>query len=306
MATVIISNLPPAPAGTGSGTPKGTDIYPATDTTDTTEAPTGTTKKYTLAAQLNYYLEAFGFTTYQACLVATDSTLTATYLNGASGFGATLINAGPQLPLVIDGVTMSLGNRVLVWQQASSIQNGIYVVSNIGSSVSNWVLTRATDFDQGSEIVEGGLILINQGSTYAGRIFQETAPGPFLIGVSAITFALAQDTNSSLTWTTVTSTSQIMKVNRGYITDNSGLVSLTLPATAIVGSTLEVAGKGSGGWSIVQSAGQFIHVGSSSSTPGSGGSVSSTDRYDSLKIVCITTDLEWTVVGGPQGILTIV
>ena len=39
-----------------TGTPKGTDLTPATDITDLTESPTGTTKKYTRWSELNFYL----------------------------------------------------------------------------------------------------------------------------------------------------------------------------------------------------------------------------------------------------------
>ncbi len=306
MATVIISHLPPAPNGTGSGSPKGTDLYPATDVTDTTEASSGTTKKYTLSSQFNFYLNAFGYTTYTACNVATDLSLTATYSNGLAGVGATLTNSGAQLSLSIDGVTMVVGNRVLVWQQSSSFQNGLYVVSTVGTASTNWVLTRATDFDQSFQIIEGGMTLIDAGDTYAGKVFQETAPGPFTIGSSPITFALASNTNSSFVWTVVTSSTQTMVNNRGYITNSGSLVTLALPTTSEVGSTLEIAGQGVGGWLIAQGTGQSIHIGHTQSTPGGAGSVSSTDRYDSLKLVCITANLEWTVVGGPQGILTIV
>lgn len=49
-----------------------------------------------------------------ACLVATTANLTATYTNGTSGVGATLTNSGTQAALVIDGVTLAVGNRVLV------------------------------------------------------------------------------------------------------------------------------------------------------------------------------------------------
>ena len=54
-------------------------------------------------------------------IVATTSNLDATYINGTSGVGATLTNAGTQAVLVIDGVTLSVGQRVLVPCQTSQI-----------------------------------------------------------------------------------------------------------------------------------------------------------------------------------------
>lgn len=190
MATVKISNLPPAPPGTGTGSSQGTDLFPATDTTDTTSAASGTTKKYTLSEIYNWMLQAQGLTVYAAVRVATTLALTVVYDNGTAGVGATLTNAGAQVALEVDGVTMAVGDRVLVWQQTGPTQNGIYVVTNIGSDSSNWVMTRATDYDQPSEIVQYGIMLVNQGATYAGRLFQETGAGPFTIGSTPITFAL--------------------------------------------------------------------------------------------------------------------
>lgn len=190
MTSIKISNLPPAPAGTGTGTSQGTDLFPATDTTDTTSSSSGTTKKYTLSEIYNWMLQAQGLTVYDAVLVATTGALTASYDNGTDGVGATLTNATTQIALSIDGVTLSVASRVLVWQQTDSIENGIYVVTNVGSSSTNWIMTRATDYDEPDEIIQYGVVLVNQGDTYASKLFQEIGEGPFTIGSTAITFAL--------------------------------------------------------------------------------------------------------------------
>ena len=89
---------------------------------------------------------------------ATTTALSVTYNNGTSGVGATLTNAGTQTVITIDGQVLEVGDRVLVKDQASSLQNGIYVVSNIGSVSTNWVMTRATDFDGNSN---GGKVTAN-------------------------------------------------------------------------------------------------------------------------------------------------
>jgi hypothetical protein len=111
---------------------------------------------------------------------------------------------------------------------------------------------------------------------------------------------------AGLTWTHVTGTSQAMVSNSGYIADNSGLVTLSLPATSAIGDELYIVGRGSGGWTVSQGASQQIIIGSSSSTAGGGGSIASSNRRDSIYLVCTNTNLEWTSVGGPQGNLTIV
>ncbi len=180
MANVKISALP-------LGTPQGTDLIPGVDTLVGLD---GVTKRYVQSDILNYYLSAQGLITYQAVTVGTTGALTVTYANGTLGVGATLTNAGAQAALVIDGKTLVVGARVLVKDQASTFQNGIYTVTNVGSVSTNWVMTRATDYDQASEIIQYGVVIINQGTVNAGKLYQETGAGPFTIGTTPIVFAL--------------------------------------------------------------------------------------------------------------------
>lgn len=188
MPQIRISNLPPLPPITGSGNPLGTDLTPGVDVSDLSESTQGTTKKYTRGAVFNYELEALGFTTYTPVVMATTAALTATYNNGTSGVGATLTNSGAQAALTLDGITLTLGDRVLVKDQVTTYENGIYLVSNVGSSSTNWVLVRALDYNQSSEIVQYGVVLVNLGATYQGSLYQQVSPTPITIGVSAITF----------------------------------------------------------------------------------------------------------------------
>ncbi len=306
MTQVIISNLPPPPPLTGSAIPKGTDLIPGTDVTAiTVSTPTGVTYKYTQAAMLNFYLTAMGFYTYQAVRVATTTALTAIYNNGTSGVGATLTNLGAMIGLIIDGVTLALNDRVLVWNQGTTYQNGLYIVSNIGNSSTNWVLTRSTDYNMTSEIIQGGVILVNQGNTYAGRLFQEIGSTPIIIGTNPILFALFYlPSNQTFIWNDVVSSSAAMVSNQGYVSDNAGLVTLSLPVTSKFGDEIAVSGKGLGGWVITGSTGQTIAIGTVSTS--SGGSVASMSYTDSVRLVCIVANLQWTTTGGPQGNLTII
>lgn len=171
-----------------TGVVNGEVEIPGTNPLDTTSSLNGTTFKYLVSDILQYILSAQGFTTYQSCIAASTTALTATYDNGTAGVGATLTNAGAQAALTLDGVTLAVNDRVLIKNQASTAENGIYVVTNIGSASTNWILTRATDYDLASEIVYLGIVLINQGATQKGIIYQEMSQGPFVIGTSPITF----------------------------------------------------------------------------------------------------------------------
>lgn len=111
---------------------------------------------------------------------------------------------------------------------------------------------------------------------------------------------------SGLGWTEVTGTTQAMAVNSAYIANNAGLVTLSLPASASVGDVIYIVGKGAGGWAVSQGTSQVIHIGSSATTGGAGGSIASTNQYDSIQLVCTVANTTWTTLGGGQGALTIV
>lgn len=121
-------------------------------------------------------------------LVATTTNLTATYVNGTSGVGATLTNSGTQSTLVIDGVTLAIGKRVLVKDQATALQNGIYTVTNTGSESINWVLTRATDYDVPTQLIRGDIISVISGNAFSASLWMLTSIIS-MIGTDSFTFA---------------------------------------------------------------------------------------------------------------------
>lgn len=109
----------------------------------------------------------------------------------------------------------------------------------------------------------------------------------------------------NIIWGAASSTPVQMLANHGYIVSNASTTSLALPTTSVFGDELFVVGQGAAGWIITQIASQLIHVGSIVSTTGVSGSVASTNRYDSIHLVCLTANTEWTCVGAPQGMIDI-
>jgi len=111
-----------------------------------------------------------------------------------SGQGATLTNAGANATLTIDGVTLSNTNRVLIYQQANAVHNGVYVVSNAGNATSAWVLTRSDDMntyrpDDVNGLDAGDYFYVQEGDSGAGESYVMTAPiGPTIIGYANLTF----------------------------------------------------------------------------------------------------------------------
>jgi hypothetical protein len=95
-------------------------------------------------------------------------------------------------------------------------------------------------------------------------------------------------------WVEVTGTSQSAAVGFGYIANNAGLVTITLPANFAVGDVIRVAGLGAGGWTLVANTGDIINFGSSATS--AAGSLSSTNRYDAVEVLGAATNTTWVVL----------
>jgi hypothetical protein len=128
---------------------------------------------------------ASGVNVHASCETGTTAPLAAcTYANGTGGVGATL-TANVNGPIgTIGGYSItSTGKRVLVKDQASQIQNGIYDVTQLGVADvpgpgSPWILTRSSDFDgsPSSEVQAGDLTFVQEG-TNAGTQWVQTNVG---------------------------------------------------------------------------------------------------------------------------------
>lgn len=106
----------------------------------------------------------------------------------------------------------------------------------------------------------------------------------------------------NLVWNDVSGTSQAAAVNQGYIISNAGQTTVTIPATAAEGSVFGVAGKGAAGWILQMNTGQTCHFGNTATT--SAGSLTSTNQWDSVQIVCVTANTTFAVLCA-QGNLTV-
>ena len=205
-----------------------------------------------------------GLHLHQPVLVATTGNLTATYNNGASGVGATLTNLGLQTALVIDGVSLSTSDRVLVWQQTTQAQNGVYVVTTVGSGATNWVLTRASDADTYAPQSDTGLgggdyFYVQSGTTGAGDSYVCTNDGTITFGTTAITFAQFSGAITYTGGTNIDVTGQLISLTGTVAATNGGTgVNTVATGDLLYGSGTNTWGKlaaGSAYKSLVMNAG---------------------------------------------------
>jgi hypothetical protein len=193
-------------------------------------------------------------------------------------------------------ITDTFAANTLVYASSANTVAGLTTtpastLASNGSGVPTWVE------QEDGELLIGSTGAIPVSATLTGGTGITISSGAGSITIDA--------TGGGVSWNEVTGTSQSMAINNGYIANNGAQVDLTLPATASVGDAVVVQGKGAGGWKISQNAGQTIHFGASDTTTGTGGSLESTNRYDSVELLCITDSTDWAVLTGPQGTLTV-
>ena len=129
---------------------------------------------------------AEGLHVHASCAAATTGTLasitggTVTYNNGTAGVGATLTLSVALTTL--DGYTLLNGDRVLVKNEVTSANNGIYTWATGGT-----VLTRATDFDTATEMASGDFTFISYGTLYGSTGWVQTDPVT-VVGTSPVTW----------------------------------------------------------------------------------------------------------------------
>jgi hypothetical protein len=154
------------------------------------DASDAATKLYvdTLAAQGITYHEPVKYEVPNS-----TGNLVATYNNGTAGVSATLTNAGSLVPFIPDGVTASISDRVLVYNQTNGFENGVYTVTVVGSGATSWVLTRATDADtyalkSPNSLGGGDAFYVTSGNTGAGETYLCNNSGVISFGSTAISF----------------------------------------------------------------------------------------------------------------------
>jgi hypothetical protein len=90
-------------------------------------------------------------------------------------------------PNEVDGVSLSLGDRVLVAGQDAGAENGLYQVQTVGAG-SNGTWIRTSDANQDGEIQPGMVVMVTQGTEYADTPWKLVTNGVIEIGVTELVF----------------------------------------------------------------------------------------------------------------------
>jgi len=142
-----------------------------------------------------------------------ESVVAATTANVAL---ATALEAGD----VLDGITLAEGNRILVKNQTTTSQNGIYVVQASGQP------TRATDFDTATEVDSGDFVFVYSGTANASTGWVQTNK-PATIGTDPIVFTQFSGAGTYLAGNGLTLTDSTFSINTSVTVDKDTAQTLT-------------------------------------------------------------------------------
>jgi hypothetical protein len=156
----------------------------------------------------------------------------------------------------LDGVTLATGNRILVKNQTTTSENGIYVVQASGQP------SRATDFDTALEVDSGDFVFVSSGTANAATGWVQTSQ-PATIGTDPITFTQFSGAGTYSAGTGLTLTGNVFSANIGtdvqaynstlaavaggtYTGDDSITTLGTITSGTWTGTTIAIANGGTG------------------------------------------------------------
>jgi len=153
-------------------------------------------------------------------------------------------------PATVDGVSLTLRDRVLVTGQSTGSENGIYYVTSVGAG-SNGTWARSLDADTTGEVSAGMIIMVTEGTTYADTQWKLTTDDPITIGSTSLTFVrngnaaygtVAVSGEDSIVADAIGDTLTVASGNNISLTTNASTDTLTVAVSDTITATGNVTG----------------------------------------------------------------
>ena len=90
-------------------------------------------------------------------------------------------------PNAVDGVSLSVNDRILVTGQTTGSQNGLYYIATLGTGA-NGTWTRSLDTNETGELLAGTIVMVTEGDTFKDTQWKLTTNDPITIGSTALVF----------------------------------------------------------------------------------------------------------------------
>jgi len=232
-------------------------------------------------------LQTDGATPTGTCHMEIDSNTDGNITFTPNGSGRVVSATG--ITVTTGGITITAGNTTLT--PLAAARAGIVKSSTSG------VLSALIDSNSDGQVLISSSVADPAWATL-------TAGSGISITEGHNTISIAS-TATSMAWSREASDTVAAVADHGYVNTNVGLTTFTLPSSATIGTIIAIVGESAAGWSIAQRANQSIQFGSVATTVGVGGSLSSSQRYDVVYLVCRVADLTWSVTSA-VGVLSLV
>lgn len=201
--------------------------------------------------------------TKDACRLATTTALPAnTYSSSTKR-----LTASANGTLSVDGMFVAVDDRILVKNESTGSNNGIYKVIQIGDVSNPYILERTNDFDASAEIKAGTLIFINEGNTLSDTGWVVSTNDPITLDITPLTFDKVLRTNPAGAGTNSDITSMVGLTGElkapTQITDSNGneLIKFSGQVSAINEFTIRNDPVGGNSGPILQSTGDSANIG---------------------------------------------
>lgn len=215
---------------TSSITTLGTSASLPGSPTTTTQTPADNSTKIATTAYVDNAV--LGQNYKEAALVATTANLVGVYVSGVFTYTATGTDN-------IDGVNLALGNRVLVKNQTTTFQNGIYTVTTAGAIGVAGVLTRSSDANTSGEFKTGDALFVTSGTVNASTTWAYTGIDSPTLGTDPITYVQVAGLGTYVAGNGLTLTGNSFSIDTSITVDKTTAQTLTnksIVATQLTGT----------------------------------------------------------------------
>jgi hypothetical protein len=275
---------------TGTITGNTTVTFPTSGTLATTATASGIVNSGT-ANQITYYASSgttvSGLTGANGSVLVTNNTGVPSMLANPTADGRHLTSANAAIPLwSTSSYADTFGVSTILYASSANTVTGLATTNRASLS------TNATGVPTWLALTDGQIVVgSSAGAPAAATLTQGTG---ITITSASNSITIAASGAAGITWANISGTTQAAAVNTGYVVGNASQTTITLPATAALGSVVTIQGKGAAGWVLAANTGQVIQVGQTASS--TAGSVTSAAAFDSIQVVCITANTTWATI----------
>jgi hypothetical protein len=175
---------------------------------------------------------------------------------------ATDITLSGGAPSVVDSVNLVKGDRILVTGQITGSQNGLYLVTTLGSGA-NGTWDRTSDGNENGEIEAGMIVMVTEGAIYADTQWKLITDDPIVINTTALTFTqnymansisggtsnVVVNSNANVTISSAGTANVLLISSTGTVTSGTGSVTGNIiVGNVLTGGTVSATGNITGSY----------------------------------------------------------